>query len=64
MLLTEGGNVFANAVPFDHKDVPAILKTVNNALRGTGIEVIPVGSAATPKPGKQSGGMGNVINIV
>ena len=57
MILLEGGNVFANATPFDHKDVPAILKTVNNALRGTGIEVIPVGSAATPKPGKQSGDM-------
>jgi hypothetical protein len=57
MILTEGGNVFANAVPFDHKDVPAILKTVNNALRGTGIEVIPVGSAASPKPGKKSGDM-------
>ncbi len=57
MILTEGGNVFANATPFDHKDVPAILKTVNSALRGTGIEVIPVGSAATPKPGKQSGDM-------
>ena len=57
MILTEGGNVFANAEPFDHKDVPAILKTVNNALRGTGIEVIPVGSAASPKPGKQSGDM-------
>jgi hypothetical protein len=57
MILNEGGNVFANAVPFDHKDVPAILKTVNSALRGTGIEVIPVGSAASPKPGKQSGDM-------
>jgi hypothetical protein len=57
MILTEGGNVFANATPFDHKDVPAILKTVNSALRGTGIEVIPVGSAATPRPGKQSGDM-------
>jgi hypothetical protein len=57
MILTEGGNVFANAAPFDHKDVPAILKTVNNALRGTGIEVIPVGSAASPKPGKRSGDM-------
>ncbi len=57
MILNEGGNVFANATPFDHKDVPAILKTVNSALRGTGIEVIPVGSAATPKPGKQSGDM-------
>ena len=57
MILTEGGNVFANATAFDHKDVPAILKTVNSALRGTGIEVIPVGSAATPVPGKQSGDM-------
>jgi hypothetical protein len=57
MILNEGGNVFANATPFDHKDVPAILKTVNSALRGTGIEVIPVGSAATPRPGKKSGDM-------
>jgi len=57
MILTEGGNVFANATPFDHKDVPAILKTVNSALRGTGIEVIPVGSAAAPKHGHKSGDM-------
>ena len=57
MILNEGGNVFADAVPFDHKDVPAILKTVNTALQGTGITVIPVGSAATPKPGTQSGDM-------
>lgn len=57
MILTEGGNVFADATPFDHKDVPVILKTINGALQGTGITVIPVGSAATPKPGKQSGDM-------
>ena len=57
MILNEGGNVFADAVPFDHKDVPAILKTVNTALQGTGITVIPVGSAASPKPGTQSGDM-------
>jgi hypothetical protein len=57
MILTEGGNVFANATAFDHKDVPVILKTVNSALRGTGIEVIPVGSAAAPKHGHQSGDM-------
>ena len=42
MILNEGGNVFADAVPFDHKDVPAILKTVNTALQATGITVIPV----------------------
>ena len=62
MILLEGGNVFANAVPFDHKDVPAILKTINHALAGTGIECIPVGSAATPTPGKQSGDMDVLVD--
>ena len=62
MILLEGGNVFANAVPFDHKDVPAILKTVNHALAGTGITAIPVGSAATPTPGKQSGDMDVLVD--
>lgn len=62
MILLEGGNVFANATPFDHKDVPAILKTVNKALDGTGITAIPVGSAATPKPGKVSGDMDVIVD--
>jgi hypothetical protein len=62
MILLEGGNVFANATPFDHKDIPAILKTVNNALAGTGIVAIPVGSAATPTPGKQSGDMDVIVD--
>lgn len=62
MILLEGGNVFADATPFDHKDVPTILKTVNNALEGTGIRAIPVGSAATPKPGKISGDMDVVVD--
>ncbi len=62
MILNEGGNVFADATPFDHKDVPAILKTVNGALDGTGIRAIPVGSAATPTPGKQSGDMDVIVD--
>jgi hypothetical protein len=62
MKLLEGGNVFANASPFDHKDVPAILKTINKALGGTGITAIPVGSAATPKPGKISGDMDVIVD--
>lgn len=62
MILNEGGNVFANATPFDHKDVPAILKTVNTALQGTGITAIPVGSAATPRPGKTSGDMDVIVD--
>lgn len=62
MYLTEGGNVFADATPFDHKDVPAILKTINGALKGTGITAIPVGSAATPTPGKVSGDMDVIVD--
>lgn len=62
MILLEGGNVFADATPFDHKDVGAILKTVNDALDGTGIRAIPVGSAATPTPGKQSGDMDVIVD--
>jgi hypothetical protein len=62
MKLFEGGNVFADAEPFDHKDVPAILKTVNGALKDTGIQAIPVGSAATPTPGKQSGDMDVIVD--
>jgi hypothetical protein len=62
MILLEGGNVFADATSFDHKDVPTILKTVNSALQGTGITAIPVGSAATPTPGKQSGDMDVIVD--
>ena len=62
MTLLEGGNVFANSTEFDHKDVPAILKTINGALQGTGIQAIPVGSAATPKEGKKSGDMDVIVD--
>lgn len=62
MILLEGGNVFADATPFDHKEVPSILKRVNDALQGTGIRAIPVGSAATPTPGKQSGDMDVIVD--
>ena len=31
-ILLEGGNVFPDVTSFDHKDVPAILKTLNQKL--------------------------------
>ncbi len=62
MTLNEGGNVFANAEPFDQKFVPDILKTINGALNGTGITAIPVGSAATPNAGKFSGDMDVIVD--
>ena len=62
MILLEGGNVFPDVTPFDHKHVGAILKVVNDALADTGIRAIPVGSAATPTPGKQSGDMDVIVD--
>jgi hypothetical protein len=61
-ILLEGGNVFPDVTPFDHKDVPSILNTLNVALKDIGIKAIPVGSAATPKPGKQSGDMDVIVD--
>jgi hypothetical protein len=61
-ILLEGGNVFPDVTPFDHKDVPSILKTVNDALKDIGITAIPVGSAATPKAGKTSGDMDVIVD--
>jgi hypothetical protein len=62
MILNEGGNVFANSEPFDQKFVPDILGTINKALKSTGIQAIPVGSAATPKEGRQSGDMDVIVD--
>jgi len=57
-----GGNVFQGTSDFDHKDIDEIIKTVNTSLEGTGIEVIPVGSAATPTPGKRSGDLDVIVD--
>jgi len=62
MILNEGGNVFSDAEAFDHKDVHHILNKINHALAGTGIHAIPVGSAATPTPGRTSGDMDVIVD--
>lgn len=61
-MCTMGGNVFTNATPFDHKEIPEILKPINGVLKGTGILAIPVGSAATPMPGKISGDLDVIVD--
>lgn len=53
--LTEGGNVFDGTSDIDQKFAPNLTTAINKALTGTGINVITVGSAATPTPGKMSG---------
>lgn len=62
MILTEGGNAFPDVSPFDHKNISKIVDIVNGALAGTGIEIIPVGSAATPTPGKMSGDLDVIVD--
>lgn len=57
-----GGNVFQGTSDFDHADIDQILKTVNASLDGTGIQAIPVGSAATPTPGKRSGDLDVIVD--
>jgi hypothetical protein len=57
-----GGNVFQGTSDFDHQSIDQILKTINQALAGTGIEAIPVGSAATPTPGKRSGDLDVIVD--
>ena len=63
MILNEGGKVFDGTSDFDHAAIEELLDDVNNrVLKGTGIECIPVGSAATPTPGKRSGDLDVIVD--
>jgi len=55
MILKEGGNIFQGTSDFDHKLIPAMMKQVNSVMSKTGIKALPIGSGATPTPGKISG---------
>ena len=58
-----GGKVFDGTGDFDHNAIEELLDDVNNkVLKGTGIECIPVGSAATPTPGKRSGDLDVIVD--
>ena len=58
-----GGKVFDGTSDFDHNAIEELLDDVNNkVLKGTGIECIPVGSAATPTPGKRSGDLDVIVD--
>lgn len=61
--LREGGNIFDGTVGFDHEHIPAIMKTVNSVLSKTGAPAIPIGSGATPTPGKVSGDLDMIVDV-
>ena len=55
MTLTEGGNIFQGTSDFDHKIIPDMMKQINSVMTKTGVKALPIGSGATPTPGKISG---------
>jgi hypothetical protein len=61
-IVVEGGNVFADAEPFDHAQIPAIMKQINSIVTKTGTKALPIGSGATPTPGKISGDLDVIID--
>jgi hypothetical protein len=62
MKLTEGGNVFQDAEPFDHAKIPAIMKQINSVLSKIGAKALPIGSGASPTPGKVSGDLDMIVD--
>lgn len=62
MRLNEGGNVFSDAEPFDHAEIPAIMKQINSVLSKVGAKALPMGSGATPTPGKVSGDLDMIVD--
>tara|TARA_E500000081_G_C6131370_1_gene353885 strand:+ start:317 stop:1084 length:768 start_codon:yes stop_codon:yes gene_type:complete len=62
MILNEGGNIFQGTEPFDHKIIPAMMKQINSVTAKTGAKALPIGSGATPTPGKISGDLDMIID--
>ena len=61
-IVVEGGNVFADAEPFDHAQIPAIMKQINSVLTAIGARALPIGSGATPTVGKVSGDLDMIVD--
>lgn len=59
----EGGNVFPGTTSFDHEMIPGIMKTINSVLAKTSSKAIPIGSGATPTPGKISGDLDMIVDV-
>jgi len=61
--LSEGGNIFDGTVDFDHKMIPGIMKVINSVLKKVNATAIPIGSGATPTPGKVSGDLDMIVDV-
>lgn len=63
MILNEGGNIWPDqTTDFDHSEIPAIMKQINAVVSKTGAKALPMGSGATPTPGKRSGDLDMIVD--
>ena len=61
-ILKEGGNIFSGTTDFDHKLIPDMMKQINGVAKQTGAKILPIGSGATPTPGKISGDLDMIVD--
>lgn len=62
-IINEGGNIWPDqTTDFDHSQIPAIMKQVNAVVTKTGAKALPMGSGATPTPGKRSGDLDMIVD--
>lgn len=63
MTLTEGGNIWPEeTTDFDQRIIPELMKQINSVVSKTGAEALPMGSGASPTPGKRSGDLDMIID--
>ena len=63
MILNEGGNIWPDETSnFDQKIIPDMMKQINAVLTKTGVEALPIGSGASPTPGKMSGDLDMIVD--
>lgn len=63
MIINEGGNIWPDETEdFDQAIIPDMMKQINSVLAKTGAQALPIGSGATPTPGKRSGDLDMIID--
>lgn len=58
-----GGNIWTMSSSFDQANIPKIKKVVDTILADLHVKCIPIGSGATPKPGKFSGDFDVLVDL-
>ena len=63
MTLNEGGNIWPDETEdFDQALIPDMMKQINSVLTKAKAKALPIGSGATPTPGKRSGDLDMIVD--